>query len=81
MAKFGEAMRGLSVFITDIRNCECYSDVITGDVMMMSLLQVRVKRQRERESTRSWQTFAPNSRVRKNYAHYVMSRHGSYLSR
>ena len=23
MAKFGEAMRGLTVFISDIRNCEC----------------------------------------------------------
>ena len=23
MAKFGDTMRGLSVFITDIRNCEC----------------------------------------------------------
>lgn len=37
MAKFGEAMRGLTVFISDIRNCECPIPMLWGWVLRMRL--------------------------------------------
>ena len=34
MAKFGEQMRGLTVFISDIRNCECVCGGVCVGVCM-----------------------------------------------
>ena len=67
MSKFGESMRGLTVFIADIRNCEsytpefCLASLVTH--LPLLLLQVNPRKQRGSESTRNWQTLDQNLKV------------------
>ena len=65
MAKFGDTMRGLSVFITDIRNCEGKPHLSRCNHYIIVLPQARARRQRERGLTRSWPIFGPSSKVRR----------------
>ncbi|KAH0505443.1 AP-2 complex subunit alpha-1 [Microtus ochrogaster] len=52
----GDGMRGLAVFISDIRNCE----LTTG---AWGVTRARAKRLKSRGSTRNWPTSAPSSKA------------------